>query len=294
MFLGKYKMMLGADCKLIYNTKDYHRKRLKVLEKEKYIRRVNTLYIKLDDKGTKLVRKFGYEYNNKCRRKEYIDRLNEVAKIAALTINTKIDFIASWNLKDNNIYTETSRKYIGKMIFQGKETIVYYISKDRDITYTSQIVNDVQKIINYDNIIIFMENTNYINEKQRFVFGKESTLIIKPTNENFKFMKILENIDYYKVIQKIYINTEILLSNWKKANYMTEDRRYIIIMPFVDTEKLHGLNVFYKNNQNTDRKINIITLRENKEKINEILTNRTDIIEMDNWLGGIDEEESKG
>jgi hypothetical protein len=107
-------------------------------------------------------------------------------------------------------------------------------------------------------------------------------------------MKILENIDYYKVIQKIYKNTEVLLSNWKKANYMTEDRRYIIIMPFVDTEKLHGLNVFYKNNQNTDRKINIITLRENKEKINEILTNRTDIIEMDNWLGGIDEKKPKG
>ena len=59
MFLGKYKMMLGSDCKLIYGTKDYHRKRLKILEKEKYIRRVNSLYIKLDVKGTKLIKTFG-------------------------------------------------------------------------------------------------------------------------------------------------------------------------------------------------------------------------------------------
>ncbi len=71
--------------KLIYGTKDYHRKRLKVLENEKYIRRVNSLYIKLDVKGTKLVKTFGYDYNNYCRTKEYIGRLNEIAKIAAIT-----------------------------------------------------------------------------------------------------------------------------------------------------------------------------------------------------------------
>ena len=62
MFLGKYKLMLGSDCKLIYGTADYHRKRLKVLESERYIRRVNRLYIKLDDKGTRLVKEFGYDY----------------------------------------------------------------------------------------------------------------------------------------------------------------------------------------------------------------------------------------
>lgn len=286
-------MMLGADCKLIYNTKDYHRKRLKVLEKQRYIRRVNSIYIKLDDKGTKLVKDFGYQYNNKCRRKEYIGRLNEVAKIAALTINSKIDFVASWNLKENNRYTETSRKYIGKIVFRGKDRIVYYISKNKERTYISQIINDIQKIIEYNNIMLFMEDINYISEKHRFVFGIESTIIINPTSQNLKIMKILEDIDYYEIIKKIYQDTEILLSNWKKADYMTEDRNYIIIMPFIDTEKLHGLNIFYKNNKNTDRKVNIITLKENKEKINEILTNLTNIIEIDNWLGGIDAKEQK-
>ena len=63
MFLGRYKTMLSSDCKLIYNTKDYHRKRLKVLEKEKYRRRIDRSYIKLDDKGTKIVKEFGYDYS---------------------------------------------------------------------------------------------------------------------------------------------------------------------------------------------------------------------------------------
>ena len=283
-------MMLGSDCKLIYNAKDYHRKRLKVLEKEKYIRRINKFYIKLDDRGTRMVKDFGYDYNFSCRRKEYVDRLNEVARIAALTIDSNIDFIASWNLKDNNVYTQTSRKYLGKLTYQLKDRMVYYISKDKQITYISQIINDIQKLIEYKDIIIFIENIRILNNDKSFVFGKETTLIINPTIHNLSIMRKLEKIDIYQIVKKIYNDKEILLSNWKKADYMTEDRKYIILMPFIDTEKLHKLNLFYRNNQKINRKIDIITLKENKEIIEDILTNKTNIIEIDNWLGGINED----
>lgn len=287
-------MMLGSDCKLIYNAKDYHRKRLKVLEKEKYIRRINKFYIKLDDRGTRMVKDFGYDYNFSCRRKEYVDRLNEVARIAALTIDSNIDFIASWNLKDNNVYTQTSRKYLGKLTYQLKDRMVYYISKDKQITYISQIINDIQKLIEYKDIIIFIENIRILNNDKSFVFGKETTLIINPTIHNLSIMRKLEKIDIYQIVKKIYNDKEILLSNWKKADYMTEDRKYIILMPFIDTEKLHKLNLFYRNNQKINRKIDIITLKENKEIIEDILTNKTNIIETDNWLGGINEDKEKG
>ena len=287
-------MMLGSDCKLIYNAKDYHRKRLKVLEKEKYIRRINKFYIKLDDRGTRMVKDFGYDYNFSCRRKEYVDRLNEVARIAALTIDSNIDFIASWNLKDNNVYTQTSRKYLGKLTYQLKDRMVYYISKDKQITYISQIINDIQKLIEYKDIIVFIENIKILNNDKSFVFGKETTLIINPTIHNLSIMRELEKIDIYQIVKQIYNDKEILLSNWKKADYMTEDRKYIILMPFIDTEKLHKLNLFYKNNQKINRKIDIITLKENKEIIEDILTNKTNIIEIDNWLGGINEDKEKG
>ena len=67
---------------------------------------------------------------------------------------------------------------------------------------------------------------------------------------------------------------------------MTEDKQYIFLIPFIDTEKLHKLNIFY-NNKISNRKIDILTLKENKRKIEEILSNNTNIIELDNWLGGI-------
>ena len=107
-------------------------------------------------------------------------------------------------------------------------------------------------------------------------------------------MRKFENIDLYQMVKELYSNAEILLSNWHCADYMTENGAYIILIPFIDTEKLYRLNIFYQNNRNTDRKIEIITLKENREKIDEILTKKTNIIEMDNWLGGIDEEREKG
>ena len=100
-------------------------------------------------------------------------------------------------------------------------------------------------------------------------------------------MRRIEQIDFYYVIKEIYYNEEVLLSNWKKADYMTESGNYIIVMPFIDTEKLYRLNMFYKNNQKTNRKIDIVTLNENKEKIDEILTSKANIVAIDRWLGGM-------
>lgn len=277
--------MRGADCKRIYKTKEYHRKRLKILEKERYIRRINKFYIKLDTKGTKIVKELGYKYNNICRKKEYQERLKQVASVAALTIDSNIKFDASWDLKDNTIFTETARKYLGKMIFQGQEFIVYYIEKGKTTIYIKQTINDIQKSINYKKIIIFMQELNLLNNKN-FIFGRDNTIIINPTMENFNIIRLIDKVDFYEVIEKIYSQNEILLSNWKKAEYMTQDKRYIVVMPFLDTEKLHKLNTFYRNNQKTSRVIDIITLKENKEKINEILTNKANIIELDNYLGG--------
>ena len=130
-----------------------------------------------------------------------------------------------------------------------------------------------------------------LNKNQKFVFGKESTVIIKPTNRNLLIMRKLEEIDFYQITKQIYQNTDILLSNWENAEYMKEDNEYIVLMPFIDTEKLYRLNIFYRNIKNEKRKINVMTLQENKEKINEILTNKANIIEIDDWLGGTDERE---
>ena len=41
---------------------------------------------------------------------------------------------------------------------------------------------------------------------------------------------------------------------------MTEDENYIICMPFIDMKKIHRLNVFYNEKEQTKRHIDILTL----------------------------------
>ena len=288
MFLKKYKIMFAADSKRIYQSIDYHNKRLKALEKERYIRRVDRYYIKLDINGIKLMRDIGYDYHNLCRRIDYQDRVKEISKIASLTLDSSMNFIASWELKDKSAFTEAGRKFIGELKYQNKNYLTYYISKNKGTVYIKQIINDIQKAVNYKNILVFMENLKPISKSNKyFIFGKENTLIVNVSKENLDKIRLFQKMDLYEIIKRIYKEKEVLLSNWNKADYMTEDKEYIILMPFLNTEKLHNLNIFYKNNQEIKRKIDILTLKENREKINEILTNRTNIIDIDYLLGGI-------
>ena len=287
-FLKRYKVISLKESNRIYNAKWYHYKRLKQLEDGRYIKKANRYQIKLDVKGTKLLKNIGYDYNYVCRKQDYIDRLNYISKISALTINSGIDFFPSWEIKDKMVYTDKSRKYIGELHYRLKKYIAYYIGKDKKDVYISQIINDIQKSVDYKHIMIFIENFKIVNKNRKFfMFGKDNTLIINPKSDNLEKMRLLQDYDIYNVIEKIYKDKEILLSNWSKADYMTDDGQYILFMPFIDTEKLHRLNIYYKDNKEINRRIDILTLKENIDKINEILTNKTNIIEIDSLLGGI-------
>ena len=55
-------------------------------------------------------------------------------------------------------------------------------------------------------------------------------------------------------------------------------------MPFIDTSKLHKLNVFYKSNISSSKKIDIVTLKENRDIIDKVLKRKTNIVELDEWL----------
>ncbi len=284
-FLCKYKMMLAINSKKIYKSKEYYLKRLKVLEKEQYIKRVNRYYIKLDIKGIKLVKELGYYYRNVCRKEKYQERVQEIMKIATLTLDSDIRFLTSWEIKDSNVFTEMGRTFIGLLNYYDRDYIAYYISKDKSFHYVRQVINDVNKNILYNKSVVFMEDFKNLNKSNKyFIFGKESTLIINPTKENLDKIRLFQEIDCYDILLQIYKGKEILLSNWNKADYMTEEKQYILFMPFIDTEKLHRLNIAFNNTKRINKKIDIVTLKENKEKIEEILTNEINIVELDEIL----------
>ena len=203
-------------------------------------------------------------------------------------------FIPSWELKDIMVFTEKGRKYIGELFYQNKKYLVYYISKIKKRVYVSQVIDDIEKAVDYKNIIIFVEDFRIVSKSnEHFMFGKDAMIIVKPKKEFFNKMREFQNKDVYEILEKVYRGKEILLSNWEKANYMTESKQYIIFMPFLDTEKLHKLNIYYKDNVSSKKTVDILTLKDNVSKINEILTKKTNIIEIDSLLGGISNVEKE-
>lgn len=290
-FLGRYKQIKSVDCKKVYKSKDYYRKRLKVLEKEKYVKREKGNYIKLDIEGKRLLQDLGYENYNLCRNKEYKDRIKDIAKIAMLGFEDGINFTPSWELKDNNVYTEFGRKYIGKLEILQNKYWVYYISNRNNPMYIRQILNDINKIVSNDNVIVFLENFNIISKRNKyFTIIDKSIQIIKPTEENLELIKTIKDIGEYDIEKEIYKGKEILLSNWTKADFMTEDEKYIIFMPFIDIQKIHILNIAYNENKETNKQIDVLTLKENKKKVEQMLVKNTNIIEIDRCLEKIRNE----
>ncbi len=286
-FLSNYKMLKVEDASLIYKTKRYYRQRINKLIDKEYVKKYKS-YIILDKKGRKILDEVGSNYIKNIKNEPYMERLRHIASIATLSIDSKILFIPSWDVKEKDKYTETARRYIGKIIIENKEYLTYYISNKKEHIYIKQLLFDVNKSINYDNIIIFVENFDVINKRySNLSFGKKNTFVIQNTYENKEIIKKIIKSNPHELLENIYEN-EILISNWEIADYLLENGTYLIYMPFINTEKIERINWFYKENTNVKRKIEILTLEENKNKIQELLCSKCKIKTFDKEvLGGI-------
>lgn len=292
-FLSKYRIMSMKDAKFIYKTDWYYRKRISKLVEREYIKKYKYYYIMLDKRGRKECNLIGKEYIKNKSNISYMDRLMIISNIATITIDSDIKFIPSWKIKNKEVYTETARKFLGEINIRQRTYITYYIDSNKSITYFKQIIFDINKTINYDNLIIFVDDYKIISQmKNYFIFDKKHSYIVKNTNENKEILKKYNDIDFYDLIKRIY-NKPILISNWKYADYIAELNHFIIVMPFIDTTKISQINWFYKENTSTKRKIDFITLKENKDVLKEILTDKCNVIIFpDNLLGGIQDEEN--
>lgn len=284
-FLLKYKMLKVEDATLIYKTKRYYRERINNLIYKKYVKRYKS-FIVLDKEGRKVLGETGNNYIKNIKNEPYMERLKNIASIATLSIDSSIKFIPSWEIKEKDKFTETARRYIGKIVIDNEEFLTYYISAKKEHIYIKQLIFDINKSINFDNIIIFVEDFNVIDKRySNLALGKDKTLIILNNNKNKEILRKYNSIYPYEILERLF-DSEILVSDWDKADYLLEDGIYILYMPFIDTEKIEKINWYYEENSNTKRNINVVTLRQNEQKLKEILNIKCSIKIIDNYIGG--------
>ena len=289
-FLSKYKMLKVEDARLIYKTKRYYRQRINRLIQNEYVKRYKS-YIMIDKNGRKALGEVGSLYIKNIKNESYMERLKYIASIATITIDSDVKFISSWDIKEKDQYTETARRYIGKIILDNKEYLTYYLAPKKAHVYIKQMLFDINKVPDDSEIIIFVENFNNLNKKySNLSFGKKNTFVILNSDENKNILKNYKKINVHELLENIY-DREVMISDWNKADFLLDKNNYIIFMPFLNTEKIDNINWYYRQNNDSQRKVDIITFKENEEVIKRILDYKCNIkyIEKD-LLGGNNEE----
>lgn len=277
-FIKKYKMLKVADAELIYKTKRYYRQRVNKLIENEFVKRYKS-YIILDKKGRKALNAQYSLYIKNINNDAYMERLKNISSIASLTIDSKIEFIPSWDLKEKYKYTDIARRYIGKLKLNDVDYLVYYISEKKQHVYIQQLIYDIHKTVNYNNIIVFVDSYDICNSKySNFSFGKKNTFVIQNIQNNRNLLKEIENINYHEVLEELY-DEEILISDWDKADYMLDNGTYIVNMPFINAERISRLNWFFSENK-SEKIVYIVTYERNKEQIKKMITNKNCFVSL--------------
>ena len=134
-------MLKVEDASLIYKTKRYYRERINNLIYKKYVKRYKS-FIVLDKEGRKVLGETGNNYIKNIKNEPYMERLKNIASIATLSIDSSIKFIPSWEIKEKDKFTETARRYIGKIVIDNEEFLTYYISAKKEHVYIKQLIFD--------------------------------------------------------------------------------------------------------------------------------------------------------
>lgn len=271
IFLGKYKIISLDNTRYIYETVTYQEKRMVVLAKHNYIRRLRHRYITLGIKGREYLLENGFEIRNHCRNENNVERLNVISDIASSLIQDNLNFIPSWNMKKEDEPTTHSRRYIGKLEYNNQEEfLVYAIYDGKDDKYIKSIYYDIRKENGYANAMIFTKDIEkIILHEKGFYFGNRYTVLV-PYNDYGKFL--LRN--NYEIRRSIYLRIDemykVELSDFKLADLKLYDNNYVVIMPLINMETLAKLYYYY-NESEESKNIYIFGLEEYENVIKQYL-----------------------
>lgn len=281
-FISKYQYLNSKDTKYFFSTQKYYKKRISNLVSKKYLRRIKSNLV-LDELGIEFAELFNFEYSKLNRNQKYLPRLLYISHLAAFyrKCNT-VKFIPSFDMKEKQEYTTTSRKFIGILEINGIEYLTYYLTEEHNDKYLRLIIYDIQKEKKYRNIIILTNDTNRIKAKD-FTFGMNQVLIIEDTEENREKLKYLNSIDWYNVIKELYKRSNIYLSDYNFCEYTDYKNKYINTFYFFDTEKVNRINYFLK--ENKDKNADIICSSQIKEGLIKELPNcNYNIIDLEKYI----------
>lgn len=266
-YLARYKLIFANDAIYFYGS-TYYQKRLQELKNANYINRYYRVYIKLTSACIRFLEEQNIKCESPCRNKKYVNRLVFISKIGLELEKANMGIKLSWELKGKN-YTDWSRRFIGEIEIRSEKFILYYAKEDNQ--YNRTIHFDINKDMDYPNVIVITESLNIIDDKKRFIFPNKIISMIVPINR-IQELGIYNKLSIKEEIEKYY-NSVAESSDYNIADYKVGDKN-IIYMPFIDTHRVMALNSFFSLAL-TNSAFDILTLEDNIDKLTELLSNET-------------------
>ena len=254
LFVNKYKFVKVSDFKYLYPYKYYYKFKVRTLVENNYLRKIKW-YVVLGFEGKKYLESLGYNCSKISYEKTFVERQKIISSFAARYYkNDNIKFIPSMDLKDKQIFTITSRRFIGILNIDKTDYLTYYITKEHDKRYVQSVVYDIRKEHKYKNVIVFVEDLNKI-DINNFIFGIDKLYIIPNTENNIHLLEKTHRIDYQELFSNVY-KDNVYLSEYEFCDYYTKSGLFIFPLPFIDTEKLSTIKYFLLENKN--KKVDIL------------------------------------
>lgn len=242
-FIAEYQYINVRDAKYFFKSSRYYRNRIRnliekdILKKEKWC-------LALGKTGIQYCKQVSINYIKLNRNNKYKQRLLKLSNIAAYYQNCEtVKFIPSFLIKDKEVFTTTSRRYIGIFNISGIEYLTYKITKEHDNKYIASVIYDIQKEKRYGNIIVLVDDIKRI-KLEDFEFGHNSVLIIEDNDVNREKLKYLHSIRWDRLIDKHYKGAH--LSEYGFCEYASKDGKYINTFYFIDTEKINRFKHFIR------------------------------------------------
>ena len=209
--------------------------------------------------GYEYLRIMNIEIHKSKYNTNYVERLKNIAHIAAIIQNkVGVEFVSSIELKQGMSYAESSRKYIGKLIINKVEYILYQITEEHSDRYVENLMYDILKGTEFKKVIILTNDKNRI-DLNKFACGLNLIYILNDLQE----LNYIDKIDKTLIIKDLY-NDKVYLSNHSFCDY-SNSNKYVVILDMLDAEKVSKIEIFCRNNPK--EVIEIVTSGELKEYI---------------------------
>lgn len=279
-FIAKYQYLNVKDAKYFFNSSRYYRNRIKNLIDKKFLRKIKWRLV-LGQSGIQYVELSYFEYNKLNKNQQYRERLLNLSNIAAFYHNCNtVRFIPSFAIKDKEVFTTTSRRFIGLLNINGFEYLTYQILEEHDNKYIESVAYDIQKEMNYKNFIILVNDINRINPDD-FAFGKNKVLVIEDNENNREKLKYLHSIRWNELIDEYF--KDVHLSEYTFCEYSNNKDKYINTFYFIDTEKIIRFKYFI-NESSTKRAYIVCDMKLEEDLRKELPNANYCVVNMEKYI----------